>query len=113
MADMKELLLDGSSWKTSDDVYDAFFAAVGAPVWHGRNFNALNDSIAAGSINAIEVPYRIVITNFDLISGKAIGMAKDFTDLILEIAGRGCLVEIELRDSHGIVMPAVHSRSKN
>ena len=110
---MKELLLDGSGWKTADDVYDAFFSAVGAPVWHGRNFNALNDSIAAGSINAIEVPYRIVITNFDLISGEAMGMAKDFTDLILEISARGCLVEIELRDSHGIVMPAVHSPSKN
>jgi RNAse (barnase) inhibitor barstar len=110
---MKELLLDGSGWKTADDVYDAFFAAVGAPVWHGRNFNALNDSIAAGRINAIELPYRIVITNFDLICGKAMGMATDFTDLILEIAARGCPVEIELRDSHGIGMPAVHSRPKN
>jgi len=109
---MKELLLDGSSWKTADDVYDAFFSAVGAPVWHGRNFDALNDSIVTGSINAIEVPYRVVITNFDLISGKAMGMAAAFTDLILEIAARGCLVEIELRDSHGIVIPAVHSRLK-
>jgi RNAse (barnase) inhibitor barstar len=110
---MKELLLDGSGWKTADDVYDAFFLVVGAPVWHGRNFDALNDSIATGSINAIEVPYRIVIRNFDLISGKATGMAADFTDLILEIAARGCPLEIELRDSHGIVIPAVHSRSKN
>jgi hypothetical protein len=33
---MKKLLLDGSSWRTTDDVYDAFFRAVGAPEWHGR-----------------------------------------------------------------------------
>ena len=109
---MKELLLDGSGWNTADDVYDAFFSAVGAPIWHGGNFNALNDSIASGRINAIELPYRIVITNHDLISGKAMGMAAAFTDLILEIAARGCFVEIELRDSHGIVIPAVHSRLK-
>lgn len=106
-------MLDGRNWKTADDVYDAFFSAVGAPVWHGRNFNALNDSIATGSINAIEVPYRIVITNFDLISGNAIGMAMDFTDLILEIASQGCPVEIELRDSQGTVLPAIHSRLKS
>ena len=111
LARMNELMLDGSVWKNADDVYDAFFSAVGAPVWHGRNFNALNDSIATGSINAIEVPYRIVITNFDLISSNAGNMAANFTDLVLEIAARGCPVEIELRDSHGTVIPAVHSRS--
>jgi RNAse (barnase) inhibitor barstar len=60
---MTELILDGSTWTNNDDVYDAFFRAVGAPSWHGRNFNALNDSIATGSINKVEVPYTLVIAN--------------------------------------------------
>ena len=110
---MRELALDGTNWTTKDDFYDAFFAAVGAPSWHGRNLDALNDSIAAGSINAIEVPYRIVIRNFDLISGEAERMATDFIDLILEISERGCQVEIELMDSRGTLMPVQHSRSQN
>jgi len=110
---MRELALDGTRWRTKDDLYDAFFAAVGAPSWHGRNLDALNDSIAAGSINAIEVPYRIVIRNFDLISGEAERMATDFVDLILEISERGCQVEIELMDSRGTLMPVQHSRSQN
>ena len=102
---MRELVLDGSSWRKEDDVYDAFFAAVGAPSWHGRNFNALIDSIATGSINAIEVPYRIVIRNFDLISGEARQMAIDFADLLrgLRVA-RECPVEIELRNSQGALV---------
>jgi RNAse (barnase) inhibitor barstar len=58
---MKELILNGASWRTRDNVYDAFFQAVGAPEWHGRNIDALRDSIATGSINAVEVPYRLVI----------------------------------------------------
>jgi RNAse (barnase) inhibitor barstar len=62
---VRELVLDGRGWTTDDDVYNAFFKAVGAPVWHGRNYNALNDSIAGGDINQVEVPYRIVISNFD------------------------------------------------
>jgi hypothetical protein len=51
---MKELILNGAEWKTQDDVYDSFFRAVGAPEWHGRNFNALRDSIATGSINTLK-----------------------------------------------------------
>jgi len=55
---MTELTLNGAEWKTRDDVYDSFFRAVGATDWHGRNFNALRDSIATGSINTVEVRYR-------------------------------------------------------
>ena len=93
---MKELLLDGRDWTTRDDVYNAFFRAVGAPEWHGRNFNALNDSIATGSINEVEIPYTLVIKNYELIGGDAKRMTDDFIDLIHEIAGRGCPVEIRV-----------------
>lgn len=105
---MRELVLDGRGWQKRDDVYDAFFAAVGAPSWHGRNFNALIDSIGAGGINDIEVPYRIVIQNFDLIAGEARQMAADFADLLRELPQmRECPVEVELRDSNGApVTPA-------
>ena len=53
---MKELILNGAEWTTRDDVYDSFFRAVGAPDWHGRNFDALRDSI------------RLVIQNYDKIA---------------------------------------------
>jgi len=91
---MRELILDGSTWQSSDDVYDAFFKAVGAPEWHGRNLDALNDSIATGDINAIEVPYRLVIKHGDSIGDGARKMASDFIDLVHEIAAGGCPVEI-------------------
>jgi RNAse (barnase) inhibitor barstar len=91
---MKELVLNGAEWRTRDDVYDGFFRAVGAPNWHGRNFNALRDSIATGSINAVEVPYRLVIQNYDKIAPSAKQMADDFVDLVHELAIEGCPVEI-------------------
>jgi RNAse (barnase) inhibitor barstar len=99
MADVKELILDGSTWTNSDDVYDAFFLAVGAPSWHGRNFNALNDSIATGTINEAEVPYALVIRNYDMIGCNARKMTDDFIDLIRELKGRGCPVEIRVDGS--------------
>jgi RNAse (barnase) inhibitor barstar len=91
---MKELLLDGAEWKTSDDVCDALFKAVGAPSWHARNFNALIDSIEYGNINDVEVPYCVVIQKYGQIGSGAKKMADDFIDLIHEIGGRGCAVQI-------------------
>jgi RNAse (barnase) inhibitor barstar len=55
------LLLDGARWQTAEDFYDAFLRAVGAPSWHGHNFNALRDSIAVGDVNAVSLPYDIVV----------------------------------------------------
>ena len=93
---MRELILNGAEWSTQDDVYGSFFRAVGAPDWHGRNFNALRDSIANGSINAVEVPYRLVIKNYDKIALSARPMADDFVDLIRELATEGCPVEVRV-----------------
>ena len=95
---MRELILDGTTWRTKDDVYDAFFRAVGAPEWHGRNFDALRDSIAAGSINQIEALYKLIIQNYDRIMGEAKTLTDDFIDLIRELATDGCAVEIHVEN---------------
>jgi len=93
---MKELVLNGSEWRTKDDVYDAFFAAVGAPEWHGRNLDALNDSIGGGDINRIEVPYRVAITNYGKISGDAVQMTERLVELLRDLAARGIAVEVRI-----------------
>jgi RNAse (barnase) inhibitor barstar len=96
---MRELILDGTGWKTSDDVYDAFFRAVGAPSWHGRNFNAIDDSIANGGINAIDPPYSLVLKNYDRIESGARQFADDFVSLIQKIGSGGVAVEVYVERS--------------
>lgn len=65
------LTLDATTWRKPDDIYTAFFAVVGAPAWHGRNLDALNDSIVGGCINEIEYPYRIEIRGWKTIDEGA------------------------------------------
>jgi barstar (barnase inhibitor) len=89
-----DVLLDAGRWQSSDDVYQAFFAAVGAPSWHGRNFNALIDSIATGTINKTEVPYRITIRNTDIMGNDVASFVHDFADLIRHLQDNGCPVEM-------------------
>jgi hypothetical protein len=96
LPDVAELVLDAAGWQSADDVFDGFFRAVGAPSWHGRNFNALNDSIATGNINKIDVPYRIIIRNAASIGNGAVTLINSFEDLVGEIQSRGCPVEMRI-----------------
>ena len=93
---MRQIVMDARAWRTADDFYDSFFSAVGAPEWHGRNFDALSDSIGGGQINQIEVPYRIVIRGLACASTNAREIAMRFEDLVKDLAREGCPVEIEL-----------------
>jgi RNAse (barnase) inhibitor barstar len=77
----------------------AFFQVVGAPSWHGRNFNALRDSIGGGQINNIEIPYRLVFRNYGKVHPAVREQAAHFIDVIRELAGEGIPVEIRVEDS--------------
>jgi RNAse (barnase) inhibitor barstar len=98
LANLSEVILDARNWHSWDDFYADFFAAVGAPEWHGRNFNALIDSIGTGRINKIEVPYRIVIRNVSANSEISKMVVADFSHLILRLQGEGCPVSLTVDD---------------
>ena len=57
---MKVIALDGSGWRIPVDFYDALLPELGAPDWHGRNLDALYDSLGGG-INCLEPPLKVVI----------------------------------------------------
>jgi RNAse (barnase) inhibitor barstar len=91
---MKTIVLDGATWKTTDDFYDAFFKAVGAPGWHGRNFNALRDSIITGHINQIEIPYTIHILGTGKAPPEVRELVRNFCSLIEEFHAEGYEVDV-------------------
>lgn len=84
----KKIKLDARDWKVADDVYESFLTAVGAPRWHGRNLDALNDSIANGCINSVEIPYTIVIKHVDKMGQEAFVMTRKFVELIMDLNER-------------------------
>ncbi len=75
-----------------DDVYITFFQAVGAPEWHGRSFNALSDSIETGNINALEVPYTLLVTGLQSASAEGFLAAQELIEFLRERESRGCPV---------------------
>ncbi len=88
--------MDASKWKTLDDLYDSFFEAVKAPVWHGRNLNAVRDSVGVGQINGIEVPYCLVLKNYHQLSDQLKEKADNFVELISDLEREGTPVKIRV-----------------
>ena len=59
---MRTIELDAKDWCTWQDLYNDLLAALGAPEGHGRNLNALIDSMVWGGMNAVEAPYTIRVS---------------------------------------------------
>lgn len=97
LRDVPVLTLDAADWNTHDDFYSAFFRVVGAPEWHGLNFNALIDSIQTGRINSIEVPYKIVVMNSAKAASAAQTILSEFAQLVDEMQSNGCPISLTAR----------------
>jgi RNAse (barnase) inhibitor barstar len=65
---MRVIELNANNWRTWQDLYNALLAALGAPEGHGRNLNALIDSMVWGGMNAVEAPYTIRISGTEKLS---------------------------------------------
>jgi len=63
---MKKIVLDASAWREPDDFYDSLLPAIGAPAWHGRNLDAIEETIFYDDrINAVQPPYEVQILDAD------------------------------------------------
>ncbi len=91
---MIDIVISAAELKTPDDFYVAFLSAVGAPPWHGHNLDALWDSIVTGSINRIEPPNQVRITEIDRTSDACKQLIDRFVSLIEEVKVNGTRVEV-------------------
>ena len=62
--------IDWGEVSTEIEFFEIFLPQVKAPNWHGRNLNALADSIVTGDINGTEPPYTICNIGTESVSGN-------------------------------------------
>jgi len=98
LSEVPQFTLDARKWHSSENVYDALFGALGSPAWHGKNFNALHDSIVTGGINRVEVPYVLNIQRVSSAKSEARLFIKDLVDLISKFEEQGCPIAIQIED---------------
>ncbi|HSY82683.1 MAG TPA: hypothetical protein VK807_13020 [Gemmatimonadaceae bacterium] len=95
---MTTVLLDGARWQTAEDFYDAFLRAVGARLGTDTIFNALRGSIAVGGINAVSLPYDIIVHGTSRMSESALTIVRQFREPIEDLRSAGTRVSIELQE---------------
>ena len=76
-----EITINWKDIESEDRFFEVFLPQVSAPEWHGRNLNALGDSIVTGGVNGIEPPYTILNKNTNSVSDSL----KEFQDKVFEI----------------------------
>jgi RNAse (barnase) inhibitor barstar len=82
---MKEIRLDAAKWETRGDFYDALLPALGAPEWHGRNLDALNDSNGSDEINEVHLPFRFLLVGTDTVPSELRSYLKKFAELVADL----------------------------
>ena len=83
MSNVKEVSLDVSDCETPEDIYAALLAALEAPVWHGRNLDAVWDSVTDG-INGLQAPYRLEVSGHENLPTDATQVLKAIRDIFEE-----------------------------
>jgi hypothetical protein len=58
---VRRIEIDASGWQTVADGWAAILAALEAPAWHGRNLDALADSLSGG-VNGVAAPFALHLT---------------------------------------------------
>lgn len=79
----KTILLDASSWQTPDDFFSALLPRLGAPDWHGRNLNALDDSLLGG-INQVEPPFTVIVEGAEDLSPEMASFLAEVSEVFDE-----------------------------
>jgi len=59
---MTTLSLNASRWRTREDVWVGLLAALRAPDWHGHNLDALDETLRAGGVNGVSLPFAVEVT---------------------------------------------------
>ena len=91
---MKRLCIDLSECQTIDSIYTALLSELGAPSWHGRNLDALWDSITDGDINKIKPPYYVEVQGADRLPLELVSLLTQMRTLFEDVAAEQ---EIDVR----------------
>ena len=92
---MKTNVIDISGCQTAADVFDRILEALDAPGWHGRNLDALWDSITS-DINGVLPPYTLTITGRELVP-EAVALLLSDIQTVFEDARKDRCIEVLFR----------------
>ncbi|QLC22766.1 barstar family protein [Parasphingopyxis sp. CP4] len=96
MSEPTRIILHPCDWRSKANFYDEILPQLGAPDWHWRNLDALEDSLVAGQINRVEPPLLIEIYKPDQAARFTAAIIEAMTDIAREASQSGRMISIEI-----------------
>ena len=79
-----DIRIDWKEIGSQKKFYDLFLKQVKAPKWHGRNLDALADSLITGQIKEIEPPYTIINLNTSGVPDRMVEFQREVLSIFSE-----------------------------
>lgn len=89
-----KIFIDWKEVTTEGDFYNSMLSQLEAPDWHGRNLDALADSLINGDINGIEPPFCIINLNVSAISEQMQGFSDKVAKIYVEANEQGRKIRV-------------------
>lgn len=99
---MREVIVDTGAWTSTDDCYRGLLTALEAPHWHGRNSDALRDSLITGDINGVEPPFRIMLAGDRKLSREVAAWVRYLLEVVAEARAEDRDIELDVAPALGI-----------
>jgi RNAse (barnase) inhibitor barstar len=94
---MMVICLDSTHWQIPDDFYSALLPELGAPSWHGKNLDALDESLGADDINEVKPPFAVEINGTSQLSPPMREFLAEVVHVFNDAQERGRHIPITLR----------------
>ena len=98
MAEPRQVVLDGASWQSRDDVYQAIATAIGAPSYFGRNLDALWDILRTPEDGARKPPYALEVRGVRSAGIEARQTIADIAAVFAEVRASGQDIDLTILD---------------
>ena len=92
-----DIRIDWKEIDSQEEFYDLFFRQVKAPGWHGRNLDALADSLITGQINEIEPPYTIINLNTSGVREHMVEFQREVLSIFSEASIERCEIKVVIK----------------
>ncbi|GLQ08478.1 hypothetical protein GCM10007913_04100 [Devosia yakushimensis] len=97
MAETRQVVLDGASWQSRDDVYQAIEIAIG-PSYFGRNLDALWDILRTPEDSVLKPPYALLVRGAGSAGAEARQTIADIAAVFAEARASGQDVDLTILD---------------
>jgi RNAse (barnase) inhibitor barstar len=94
---LREVVIDVSACSSTQDFYSLPLAGLGAPAWHGKNLDALWDTISSDDINDVRAAFTVHFINVQNAQLELKSLVEKIGEIIDEARAEsvdvGCLIE--------------------